>query len=380
MRHFLDILDVNAEELKSLLLEAARLKAAHERREPTPLLQGRVLGLIFEKPSLRTRVSFETAMAQLGGASVFLSGAEAGMGTRESVPDFARVMSQYVDGVVLRTFQHATVETFAAHATLPVINGLSDYCHPCQALGDLLTMQEVFGNVAGRTIVFVGDGNNVARSLALGCGKLGVRFILAVPEDGPFPQAEEIDRYRNALHYSDAALGQLLHGLRKRGLYENTLFIIMGDHGEAFEQHSGNYGHTLFIYEENVRVPLVVAAPGAIHDPLQVDRVASLIDTAPTVLDLLGLPIPSTYQGRSLLDSQSGMALFCTDYSLGLLGLRDGRWKCIHEVDSGRTMLFDLREDSDEKTDLAGLYPERVEAYRDHLLRWAAAQKYQLTR
>jgi ornithine carbamoyltransferase len=193
MRHFLDILDVSVEELKSLLQEAARLKAAHERREPTPLLQGRVLGLIFEKPSLRTRVSFETAMAQLGGASVFLSGAEAGMGTRESVPDFARVMSQYVDGVVLRTFLHATVETFAAHATLPVINGLSDYCHPCQALGDLLTMQEVFGKLAGRTIVFVGDGNNVARSLALGCGKLGVRFILAAPPehgfDKPFLEA-----------------------------------------------------------------------------------------------------------------------------------------------------------------------------------------------
>jgi ornithine carbamoyltransferase len=186
MRHFLDLLDVSVEELKNLLQEAARLKAAHERREPTPLLQGRVLGLIFEKPSLRTRVSFEAAMAQLGGASVFLSGAEAGMGTRETVPDFARVMSQYVDGVVLRTFQHATVETFAAHATLPVINGLSDYCHPCQALGDLLTMQEVFGKIAGRTIVFVGDGNNVARSLALGCGMLGVRFILAAPPEHGF--------------------------------------------------------------------------------------------------------------------------------------------------------------------------------------------------
>src|SRR5207249_6263342 len=103
-----------------------------------------------------------------------------------------RVMSQYVDGVVLRTFQHATVETFAAHATCPVINGLSDYYHPCQALGDLLTLQEIFGKVAGRTLVFVGDGNNVARSLAIGCGKMGVRFILAAPEgygfDEPFLQ------------------------------------------------------------------------------------------------------------------------------------------------------------------------------------------------
>jgi arylsulfatase A-like enzyme len=201
----------------------------------------------------------------------------------------------------------------------------------------------------------------------------------AVPEPGPFQQEDEIGRYRNALHYSDAALGQLLHGLRKRGLYEKTLFVIMGDHGEAFEQHPGNYGHTLFIYEENLHVPYVVAAPGLMADPIRVGRVASLLDTAPTVLDLLGLPIPAAYQGRSLLDDQTGMALFCTDYSLGLLGLRDGRWKCIHELESGQTRLFDLQDDPDEKSDVSSLYPERVKAYRDHLLRWAAGQKYLFT-
>jgi arylsulfatase A-like enzyme len=201
----------------------------------------------------------------------------------------------------------------------------------------------------------------------------------AVPELGPFPQEDEVGRYRNALYYSDAALGQLLHGLRTRGLYENTLFIVMGDHGEAFEQHPGNYGHTLFIYEENVRVPFVIAAPGLIHEPMRVGRVAGLIDTAPTVLDLLGMPIPGMYQGRSLLGDQSGMALFCTDYSLGLLGLRDGRWKCIHELESGRTLLFDLQDDPEEKDDVSSSHPERVGAYRDHLLRWAAGQKYLFT-
>src|SRR5262249_2607853 len=152
--------------------EAARLKAGLRRGDRAPLLAGRVLGLIFEKPSLRTRVSFETAMAQLAGTSIFLNGGDSGLGSRESVPDFARIMSQYVDARLLRTFQHGTIETFAAHATCPVINGLSDYYHPCQALGDLLTIQEVFGQVAGRTVVFVGDGNNVARSLAVGCAKL----------------------------------------------------------------------------------------------------------------------------------------------------------------------------------------------------------------
>ncbi len=189
MRHFLDLLDLTADEILHLITEAIRLKAAHQRGERAPVLHGRVLGLIFEKPSLRTRVSFETAMAQLGGTSVFLGGNEVGLGSRESVPDFARVMSQYVDAVVLRTFRHKTVEEFAAYSTCPVINGLSDYYHPCQALADLLTLQEVFGDVLGRTLVFVGDGNNVARSLALCCGKLGVRFILASPEGYGFDES-----------------------------------------------------------------------------------------------------------------------------------------------------------------------------------------------
>jgi ornithine carbamoyltransferase len=192
MRHFLHSFDLSADELTHLLRETARIKAAYQKGERQPTLQGKVIGLVFEKPSLRTRVSFQTAMAQLGGSSLFIQGSEAGLGSRESVPDFARTISQYVDGVVLRTFRQQTVETFAAHSACPVINGLSDTYHPCQALADLFTMQEVFGTVAGRTLVFVGDGNNVARSLAVCCGKLGVRFILAAPEgysfDEPFLQ------------------------------------------------------------------------------------------------------------------------------------------------------------------------------------------------
>jgi ornithine carbamoyltransferase len=189
MRHILDLLDWSADEILSLLADAKRLKTSGPRN---PVLLGRVLGMIFEKPSLRTRVSFETAMAQLGGATVFLNGKDAGMGSRESVPDFARVISQYVDAVVLRTYYHSTIETFARYSACPVINGLSDYYHPCQALADLLTVQEVFGELKGRTMVFVGDGNNVARSLAVCCGKLGVKFVLACPDgyglDEPFLQ------------------------------------------------------------------------------------------------------------------------------------------------------------------------------------------------
>lgn len=189
MRHFLDLLDCDGDDILKLLREAARLKKDREKGKEKPLLAGKVLGMVFEKPSLRTRVSFQAAMFQLGGAAVFLSAQDAPLGKRETIPDFARTMSQYVDAVVLRTFSHASVEDFARHASCPVINGLSDYYHPCQALGDLLTMQEAFGDLEGRKVVFVGDGNNVARSLAVACGKVGVRFVLSAPKGYGFDKA-----------------------------------------------------------------------------------------------------------------------------------------------------------------------------------------------
>ncbi len=199
------------------------------------------------------------------------------------------------------------------------------------------------------------------------------------PERGPFPDTSDIDRYRNALHYADAALGELLDGLRVRGLEQQTLFVIFGDHGEAFGQHQGNFGHTLFLYEENVRVPYLIIVPGQDWGQ-RIHRIASLVDTAPTVLDLLRLPIPAGYQGRSLLDGRSDLALFCTEYTLGLLGLRDGRWKLIHELESGRSLLYDLETDPNEQQDVSADQPERTSAYQQHLLRWAAAQKYLLNR
>ncbi len=189
MRHFLDLSDLDANELQHVLAEAARMKAAFRGGDRTPLLPGRVLGLVFEKPSLRTRVSFEAGMAQLGGRSIFLGASDGAIGQRESVADFARTLSEYIDVVALRVFSHRTLEEFVAHARIPVVNALSDLAHPCQALGDLLTIQEVFGSVKGRTVVFVGDGNNVARSLALACGKLGARFILSAPEGYRFDES-----------------------------------------------------------------------------------------------------------------------------------------------------------------------------------------------
>src|SRR5215469_3076445 len=236
MRHFLSLIDLKAEELTHLLDEAARLKADVLRGKRPPLLAGRVLGLVFEKPSLRTRASFEAAMAHLGGASIFLSAADGPIGQRESVPDFARTLSHYVDAVVLRTFRHRTVEEYARFSSVPVINGLSDLCHPCQALADLLTVEELFGSVAGRTLVFVGDGNNVARSLALGCGLLGARFILAAPEgygfDEPFLQT-----YRRLAPRGELVMnGEPGHAVDDADVIYTDVWTSMGQEGEREER------------------------------------------------------------------------------------------------------------------------------------------------
>jgi ornithine carbamoyltransferase len=195
MKHFLNIHTLDRDTLLHLLQAAARLKAAQERGEANTTLRGKIVALVFEKPSLRTRVSFEAGVAQMGGSSLFLPGGEIGLGMRETLPDFARTMSSYVNALVMRVFRQATVEGVAKVSAIPVINGLSDQSHPCQALADLLTVQEWFGEVAGKTVVFVGDGNNVARSLAIACGKVGARLVLARPDSYGF-DADFAAKYR----------------------------------------------------------------------------------------------------------------------------------------------------------------------------------------
>jgi phosphoglycerol transferase MdoB-like AlkP superfamily enzyme len=165
------------------------------------------------------------------------------------------------------------------------------------------------------------------------------------PEPRPFPERDEINRYHNALFFGDAALGVFFAELKKRALFEKTLFVVFGDHGEAFGQHEGNYGHTMFLYEENVRVPYLFALPGIVSEQTRIRRIASVIDTAPTILDLLGIPLPTIYQGSSLLDGADRMALLFTDYSSVFLGLRDGPWKFIDEVGADRAKLFRLDQD-----------------------------------
>jgi ornithine carbamoyltransferase len=182
MRHFLHITDYTPQELQYLLDLAVRLKKERQRGGNRPILKGQVLGMVFQKPSLRTRVSFDMAMRHLGGDALYLSPNEIGLGGRESVADVARVLSGYVQAIMARTFAHQHILDLARSATVPIVNGLSDYNHPCQALADALTLYERRGSLKGLNVTFIGDGNNVAVSLMHICAKLGANFTLAAPE------------------------------------------------------------------------------------------------------------------------------------------------------------------------------------------------------
>ena len=189
MRHVIVPEDLSAAEIEAVFAVSRDLETKFAAGQRDALLPGRVLGLIFEKQSLRTRVSFEAAMAHLGGSSLFL-GADTGFASsRESIADFGRVLSEYVDVIVCRSKAHDTIVQLAEVSSVPVINGLSDYCHPCQALADIYTLRQHVGRVAGLTLAFVGDGNNMARSLAVVCGLLGMRFVLAAPPAYQFDDA-----------------------------------------------------------------------------------------------------------------------------------------------------------------------------------------------
>lgn len=202
----------------------------------------------------------------------------------------------------------------------------------------------------------------------------------------PFAEDSELSAYQNDLHLGDVALGTLLDGLRQRGRLSRLLLIVSADHGEAFLQHEGNFGHTLHLYDENVRVPLWLHLPGwtdqndAQREPLR-SPPASLLDVAPTLLDLVGLPIPSTYQGQSLLRPRSPMAVprFLIDHAVEQVGLRHGPWKFIDEPDTSRAQLFDLVHDPEEQHDLSPQHPQQVEAYRAHLRAYFARQRLLVT-
>jgi ornithine carbamoyltransferase len=196
-RHFTRVADWSREELLAALDLADDLKERQQRREEHHLLPGRTLAMIFQKPSTRTRVSFEVGMTQLGGHALYLAAGDLQLGRGETLRDTATVLSRYVDGIMIRTFAQDDVEELARHASIPVINGLTDSAHPCQALADVQTIRERLGRLEGVRVVYLGDGNNVCASLMVACAKLGAEFVAATPE-GYEPEDEVVSIAREA--------------------------------------------------------------------------------------------------------------------------------------------------------------------------------------
>ena len=183
MKHLLKLLDWSKEEIISTLDLADRLKEEKKKGIRHPILEGKTLGMIFEKSSTRTRVSFEVGMYELGGQALFLSSKELQIGRGEPVEDTARVLSRFLDGIMIRTFDQKEVETLAEYGSIPIINGLTDFCHPCQVLADLQTIREYKGSLEGKKLCYVGDGNNMANSLIVGGIKTGMKVAIACPKD-----------------------------------------------------------------------------------------------------------------------------------------------------------------------------------------------------
>jgi len=234
-KDLISLADLSPDEIWALLQLALSLKAEWRQGGNTPRLAGKTLAMIFQKPSLRTRVSFEMGMIHLGGQALYLSPDEIKLGQRESIPDVARVLSRYVDGIMARVFAHADVVTLARWASVPVINGLSDYSHPCQALADLLTIYEKLGRLKGVKLTYVGDGNNVLHSLLFGGAAMGLHLVAATPE-GYEPLPEVVHRAQERAKATGATI-RLLRDPREavKGadvIYTDTWFS-MGQEAEA---------------------------------------------------------------------------------------------------------------------------------------------------
>jgi ornithine carbamoyltransferase len=217
-RHFTRVADWNGEELLSALDLADEFKERQHRREEHRLLPGRALGMIFQKPSTRTRVSFEVGIAQLGGHGLYLAASDLHLGRGETLRDTATVLSRYLDGLMIRTFAQDDVDELARHATIPVINGLTDSAHPCQALADVMTIRERFDRLEGVRVAYLGDGNNVCASLMVAAAKLGMDFVAATPE-GYEPNARAIELAREA-----GGSPELLHDPREAARGADVLY------------------------------------------------------------------------------------------------------------------------------------------------------------
>ncbi|MGA1979016.1 MAG: ornithine carbamoyltransferase [Sedimentisphaerales bacterium] len=232
MKHFLSINDCSAEELIELLDESAKLKKLYKGGGRDLCLAGKVLAMLFEKPSLRTRISFHVAMTDLGGSAIYVKPEDiGGIGKREPVKDMARVLSRYVDGIMARTFEHSTIVELAEFATVPVINALTDWSHPCQAMADVLTIKEHLGQLDGVKVAYVGDGNNVARSLAFACAKLGMKMIIAAPA-GYELDAETIETANRMSAGSVYQINEPAQAVGGADIIYTDTWVSMGQEGE----------------------------------------------------------------------------------------------------------------------------------------------------
>jgi ornithine carbamoyltransferase len=247
MKHFLELASWDSAELKHILNLALHLKREWQTGGNRPVMQGKMLGMIFQKPSLRTRVSFEVAMHHLGGAALVLGPQEIGLGQRESIPDVARVFSSYVDMIMARVFDHKHVTELAEWSRVPVINGLSDDHHPCQAMADLLTIYEHFGRIEGLKVVYIGDGNNVAVSLLEACAHFGAEYAIATPEGYELPQPTRTTvkpiAQANGVRITEAVrIEEVIEGADV--VYTDT-WISMGQEDEAAERRKTFNGYQI---------------------------------------------------------------------------------------------------------------------------------------
>ena len=244
-RHFTRMNDWSHDELETALDLADRLKAARRAGEEQPLLPGRTLAMIFEKPSARTRVSFAVGMTQLGGSAVDLRDTDIQLGERETIKDVAHALSRYVDAIMMRTFDQARVDEMAEHATVPVINGLTDQTHPCQALADLMTIRERFGRLSGVRVSYFGDGNNVCRSLMRGASKFGMRFTAATPK-GYEPRERSVEDTRRVAIQQGGTV-QVTHDARDAASGAQVLYTdvwtSMGQEAEAGQRRRDLQGY-----------------------------------------------------------------------------------------------------------------------------------------
>ena len=255
MKHFLKLQDLTQKEILELLNMADQLKFERKNKMPHPLLAGKTLGMIFQKSSTRTRVSFEVGMHELGGKALFLSSNDLQIGRGEPVEDTARVLSRYLDGIMIRTYAQAEVEALAEYGSIPIINGLTDYCHPCQVLADLMTIREYKHSFTGRKLCYIGDGNNMTNSLIVGGIKMGMEVSVACPE-GYTPDAE-ICKWA-AENGKFTCTPDVLEAAKDADVLYTDVWASMGQEGEAAERRKVFEG----IYQINDNV-MAVAKPDA---------------------------------------------------------------------------------------------------------------------